>query len=344
MTRHTCALLAAFFPAAIAAQTGHVTGYIVDRESGQPLSYGIVDIETIGRSMFTNDSGWFLFRSVSAAKYTLHARRLGYKPRDIDIQVRDGATDTLRVELTHVAVTLNPVDVKAYPPCLKPGAPSYEADSTLSAVVDQIRLNAEQYKFLADQYPYVYTSIVTRSSKLRRNGKVVRDPGSIDRYESRSKSLYEPGGVIQQRGKIQYFQVPTLVEVADKAFVDAHCWHWGGTETIDDEELIRADVVAFDSLKGPDVNGSFLVNSATFQIRRSIIHLSRSPRQLPELLDMEVTTDFFEVLPSIPIISHIYSVQSMNPARKSLVSEAYEEHRSTELRWVGRKPGETKQP
>lgn len=344
MTRHTCALLVAFFPTALAAQTGHVTGYIVDRESGQPLSYGIVGIETIGRSMFTGDSGWFLFRSVPAAKHTLHVRRLGYRPRDIDIQVRDGATDTLRVELTHVAVTLVPVDVKAYPPCLKPGAPSYEADSTLSTVVGQIRLNAEQYKFLADQYPYVYLSVVTRSSKLRRNGTVVKNPGGVDKYESRSKSMYHQGGVIQRQGKEYYFEVPTLVEVADKAFVDAHCWHFGGTETIDEEELIRADVVAFDSLKGPDVNGSFLVNSATFQIRRSIMHLSRSPRQLPELLDMEVTTDFFEVLPSIPIISHIYSVQTMDPARKSVISEAYEEHLSTRFRWVGRKPGDDKKP
>lgn len=333
-----------FIPVALAAQTGSIAGYIVARESGEPLAYGIVGIEGLDRSAFTSDSGWFAFRELAAGAHVLRVRRLGFSPRDIGIVVRANAMDTIRVELTRVAVSLSAVDVKAYPPCVKPGAPTPQEDSTLAAVVGQIRLNAEQYKFLADQYPYWYLSVVTRSSKLRRDGTVRQDPGAIDRTQSSSRSEYKPGGIIQRRGTDYIFQVPTLVEVADKAFVDAHCWHYGGTETIEGEELVRVDVVAFDKLNGPDVNGSFLVSSATFQIRRSVLHLSRRPRQIPELLDMEVTTKFFEVLPSIPIISHVYSVQTIDPKRRSLIAEAYEEHQTTSFTWVGRKPGDDKKP
>ena len=337
-------LLLSLTPAALGAQTGGIVGYLVARGTGDALAHGIVGVETANRSAFTSDSGWFSFRELTPGQHLLRVRRLGFSPREVSFVVRDGITDTLRVELSRVAVQLGTVDVKAYPPCVTPGAPSSEADSTMAAVVEQIRLNAEQYTFLAEQYPYWYLTVISRSSKRRRDGEIGREPSFVERYQSSSKSTYKPGAVIQRRGRDYIFQVPTLVEVADKSFVDAHCWHYGGTEVVEDEPLIRVDAVAFDSLRGPDVNGTFFVSSRTFQIRRSVVHLSRRPTQIPELVDMEVTSEFFEVLPSIPIIEKVHSVQTIDPKRKSLISEAYEDHTTTRFTWVKRAPGDDKKP
>jgi hypothetical protein len=352
LNRRTLLLLCLIAPAALtfaplsagAAQTGHIVGYLVARETGEPLAYGIVGVEATSRSAFTSDSGWFSVRELTPGQHLLRVRRLGFTPRDISFVVRDGITDTLRVELTRVAVRLGAVDVKAYPPCLKPGAPIPQKDSSLAVVVEQIRLNAEQFKFLADQYPYWYLMVVKRSSKLRRDGSIRPDPGSLERYESNSKSVYEPGAIIQRDGREWRFRTPTLVEVADPAFANSHCWHYGGMEEIEDEPVIRVDVVAFDSLKGPDVNGSFFVSSRTFQIRRSILHLSRPPTQVPGVMNMEVTAEFFEVLPSISVVSKIRGVQTVDPKRRSLVSEMYEEQTASRFAWLKESPEGIKSP
>ena len=102
------------------------------------------------------------------------------------------------------------------------------------------------------------------------------------------------------------------------------------------------DVVAYHVIEGADVNGSFFVNARTFQIRRSILHLSKRPAQFKEMLGMETTTDFFEVMPSISIPSHVYSVQTMDPEKKSDFTEAFEEHRTLNFKFLGQRPGETK--
>jgi Carboxypeptidase regulatory-like domain len=340
VARILCVVLLAA-PRILSAQHGGLAGRIVDRESAQPLAYGIVSIEGLEWSAFTTDSGWFAFRELAPGPHVLHVRRLGYLPRDIDVMVRGAATDTIRVEMTHVAVQLGALEVKSYPPCVRPGAPGRDKDSTLAAIVDQIRLNAEQFRFLADQYPFRFTERITRSSRQRSDGKVVTDMGGLGELRSRSKSEYKPGGVIEWRRGAYYFKIPTLIEVSDKAFIDSHCWHYAGRDTIEDVSVLKVDVVAFDSLKGTDVNGSFLLSPFTFQIRRSIMHLSRRPSQLSHLHDMEVTTDFFEILPSIPVVYHVSSVQIMDP-EKSKISEAYEEHRTTNFVWVKRKPGEVK--
>lgn len=331
-------------PAVAAGQTGTIVGAIVSRSSGEALPFGIVAIDGLGRSQFADDSGRFAFYQLAPGRYTVSVRRLGYAPRSVSAEVTADAADSVRVELDRIALRLGGITVRAHPPCIRPGAPRPAEDSTLAAIVGQIRLNAEQFRLLSREYPYAWSVLITRSAKHRRDGRVVPERGGIEQYDSRTPANYRPGQIIRRRTGGLYFQVPTLMEVADSSFVAAHCWHYAGTEELEDVELLRVDVVAFDSLRGPDVNGSFLLNPETFQIRRSILQLSQRPRNVPALLDMEVTTDFFEVLPSISIVSHVNSVQRMDPERRSPYVETYEEHRTTSFRFLGRKPGEGLRP
>jgi len=323
-------------PGIVAAQTGAIVGVVIDRESGQPLTNSIVEVRQLSRSAFTTDSGAFSFHALSVGDWTLSVRRLGFTPRELPIHVREGATDTLRVLLARVAVRLAGVTVRAWPPCVAPGVPT---DSALAVVVQQIRLNAEQYRFLSKQHPFAYTSTASRSGTLRRTGRVVSELPRVEVVRSSGESRYAPGAVIQRRRGLQFFQVPTLIEVADPAFIESHCWHNGGTERIEDLDMIRVDIVAADSLKSPDVNGSFLLHPVTFQIARAVLHLSRKPRELPDLLDMVVTTEFMEVLPSIPVIDRVTSVQTMDPKRRPTYLDTREELRTTNFLWTGAKPG-----
>jgi len=55
---------------------------------------------------------------------------------------------------------------------------------------------------------------------------------------------------------------------------------------------------------------------------------------------METVTEFFEVLPSIPVISKVHSVQVISPA--SIYSETYEDQRTVNIKFRNRKPGDAK--
>jgi hypothetical protein len=211
----------------------------------------------------------------------------------------------------------------------------------LGPIVQQIRLNAEQFKFLSAEYPFTYNVMIARSARLRKTGMVVPSLGDAATYSSNAKRTYTPGEVIGRRGGAYFFRIPTLVDVADPRFLARHCWHYGGIESIDDEEMYRVDIVADEALKGPDVNGSFFINKNTFQIRRSILHLSKRHPSFREIAGMETTTNFFEVLTSISIPSNVFSVQTSDPERRADFTEAFEEHRTTGFKFIGRRPGQS---
>jgi hypothetical protein len=339
MNARSILFFGALLPAALFAQTGNISGTIVAAVSGEPLAHGVVSLSNIALTAFTSDSGRFGFRDVPVGRYVVSVKRLGFTPREVSVEVRDGVTDSLRIELDHIALTLGSITVHSWPNCTVPGMP---ADSALATIVQQIRLNAEQFNFLSQEYPFTYNVIIARSSKLRKTGMVAQSMPDAATYSSRVKREYSPGNVIQARGGAFFFRIPTLAEVADPKFIARHCWHYGGTETIDDEDMYRVDIVADDALKGPDVNGSFLVNKSTFQIRRSILHLSKRHPLFKELAGMETTTNFFEVLTSISIPSNVFSVQTSDPERKADWVEAYEEHRTIGFKFIGRKPGQAK--
>ncbi len=81
-------------------------------------------------------------------------------------------------------------------------------------------------------------------------------------------------------------------------------------ERFQDSSFIRVDVVATDQIKNADVDGSIYLHPTTFQIRRTVLGLSKPVKQLPELAGLEVTTDFKGVLPSISIVAHVLGVET----------------------------------
>jgi len=338
-------LLAVLLPQALSAQSeATLAGVIVSRQTREPLAHSIVTIVPEGPSQFTNDSGVFVFRQLSAGPVQLRVRRLGYAPFDTTVIVRGVADETVRLAIPRVAVTLASVTVQAFPACTTPGAPRAEDDSTLAATFVQLRLNAEQFRLLTEQYPFAYEMQTTKARKHRQTGQTYIVARDTLRFERKARSSYRPGQVIARRGTSYFVAIPTLIEIGDPAFVRSHCFHNGGMETLDDGDFLRMDLVASEAIKSPDVNGSILLDPETFQIRRTVLRLSRRPDQIRDLVDMEITTDFEEVMTSIPIISHVFSVQTMDTQRKLAFDVAYEEHRLLKFEFLFAKPGAEKKP
>ena len=335
-------LVALGLPGALSAQRTTITGVVVARESGERLAHSVIAVPSLEIHRFADDSGAFVLRELPPGAFLLHVRRLGYAPKDLMITVADTASDSLRIELARVALKLAPVQVRADPQCTTPGLGAVK-DSALATLLMQLRMNGEQYRLLSERYPFVYSQERIYSSEMKTGDTRI---DAIDTVVVGSKPpwRYRPGHILTRTGRRQrgdlFFNIPTLLDFADPLFLDNHCFADGGLNNVDGTDLIRIDIVAWAKIETPDVNGSIFLDPATFQIRRSILRLSRSPK-VSGLLDMEVSTVFQEALTSIPIVTQVLAVQRFDPrAKRSRFVTGYEHHRLVGFRFVGARPGD----
>jgi hypothetical protein len=326
---------------------GTIVGVVVTAEGGVTLPYSVVAIPALGRERFTTVAGSFVLAEIPAGSVVLIARRLGYVPKEMTVTVRAGVTDTLRVELARVAIELAAMHVRAYPECKHPGPPHPGTDSVLATVFTQLRMNANQYQLLVQSYPFEY-AVVSQLGRITKDSGAIVDQTDTVRIGGDPGWRYNPGKVVTRstsRGAkgAFFFHLPLLVDFADELFIRNHCFHSGGL-TSDDTALFRIDLIAASRIRTPDVNGSIYLDTATYQIRRSVLHLSPLPK-VRGLVEMEVTTDFAELLPSIPVISRVSSRETFDPNVLGLVDPGtFEEQRLVAFRFLGRKPGEERKP
>ena len=330
--------------------TGIIFGSVLTKENGVPLAYSTVAIPALAKQLFTNDSGVSWPPDLPAGPTKLRVRHLGYSPVDIVVDVRAGGIDTVRVALTHIVVQLSPVQVRADAECVEPGVPTALGDSAFLMVFDQLRANAEQYRLLTDAYPF-RTLTERRLGHTLVNGDLRLD--SIDTLviDSRLRWTYRPGDVLTRSGQTRFnsgtlmLNIPTIAQFADQPFLDNHCFYNGGTETLDGAELLRIDFVAAARIRTPDVSGSIYLDPKTFQIRRSVLHLSRIPREVSGLLATEAITVFEEALPSVPIIAAITSVNRLeaNPRRKEATALMNEQQTLLRVDFLRGRPGQQAQ-
>lgn len=108
-------ILILFFTATIAAaQTGTVTGSVVDARSGEALPGVNVMVQGTLRGAATDVNGKYSITGVRPGSYTVSFALVGYQ-RELrsGIAVTDGAVTTLNVRLTAAAISTEPVIVTA---------------------------------------------------------------------------------------------------------------------------------------------------------------------------------------------------------------------------------------
>jgi hypothetical protein len=324
---------------------GSIAGVVVTQEGGVSLPYGVVSIPALGRERFTTVTGSFVLDDLPPGEVTLMVRRLGYVPKEMKVAVRSGATDTIRVELARVAVQLAAMRVRAYPECKNPGAPHPKADSALATMFTQLVMNAEQYRTLARTYPFAY-AMVSVLGHFDSAGVAHADISDTMRIEGLPDWRYKPGRITtplrgRRRGDI-FVNIPTLVDVADPVFIANHCFHNGGMVAFDSVTAFRIDFVAASKIRSPDFNGAIYLDTATYQIRRSTLRVWPLPA-VRGLTDMEVTTDFEEALPSIPVILKVSARQWFNTKLRGVVYPMmFDEQQLIDFAFLRGKPGEEK--
>ena len=94
---------------------------------------------------------------VAAASQAPLAAHLGFAPTELPVTIpRDSAPTRLRVELAEVQVRLATVQVLADAPCMAPGAPDPVEEREFAVIFQQLEQNVQQYRLLADSFPYAY--------------------------------------------------------------------------------------------------------------------------------------------------------------------------------------------
>jgi hypothetical protein len=307
-----------------------LTGVVVARANQAPLAHSMVSLQPAGRQTFTDDMGRFAFQGVPPGTYRLRATHLGFAPVDLAVAIpRDTAPTRVRVELAEVQITLATVKVTADAPCVAPGAPDPAREREFSVIFQQLEQNAQQYRLLADSFPYAYHEERTNYSV---RGDSVIESVHTDTALLRSDKpgwTYRPGRVVSTDfiTRQRSMHLPTLSDFASEDFVANHCFRYGGTVHAADGDAARIDFRAADRLGSPDVNGTILLDATTYQIRRAELRLSHVPAALRRVAAVNVTTLFREVEPSVLVFSEVHGVSTMIPTNDLLDRiESIEDH------------------
>ena len=94
-----------------AAQTGSVTGTVLQSATRRPIAGVQVFIKGSGLATQTGESGRFTLANVPAGMRTLSVRRIGYAARERELTVRAGGRDTVDFALDEQAISMHEVVV-----------------------------------------------------------------------------------------------------------------------------------------------------------------------------------------------------------------------------------------
>ena len=116
-------------------QVGTVTGIVLDRGTGIPLSATQVFIPATGSAALTDASGRYTLPNVPAGQHTLLAERLSYGTVQQTVSVMEGQTVVVNFEVTAQALLLDEVIVT--------GTPGGTQRRAIGNVVHRIQVDAE---------------------------------------------------------------------------------------------------------------------------------------------------------------------------------------------------------
>ncbi len=287
---------------------------MIGKDGGVPLGHAMVTVLGIERQTFTSDRGTFAFPSIDPGKYRLRVVRIGYTPVEVTVTVpADSAPPRLRIELSRLSVQLSTVRVVAKGVCTMPGRPNPDVDPDFAEIVAQVRMNAEQYQFLSDSFPFKFK--VEQIFSAMRGDSSRTDP-TMEQEQYRSDVhgwQYKVGDVLdRERDGRTVMHLPTLRDFASYEFLNNHCFRYAGLDTTRDGVMIRIGFDADVQIRTPDVSGSVLLDARTYQIRRAELDLTKiPPRDLPGVTAVHVTTIFGEVSPSIDVIQEVHGITSL---------------------------------
>ncbi len=301
-----------------AQATGDLVIAVIAEQAEIPLPYAVISIPTLSIERFTDARGRLIVPALPVGTYQVTIRRLGYIPARLEVTITANVSHAHLVKLARVPQRLAGMQVKAIGGCERPGLPDEAQEPEVFTLVSLLRENADRYRLLASQYPFF-------AQQMRALAEVEDDAlllQSVDStiVQSTTKAGYKAGRVVQRSGGTYSMAIPTILDLADDEFVRNHCFFFGGAVTDSTagarETWLRLDVRAANRLNDPDVHGSFYLDSATAQLRRMELELSRPdklPRALGSIASVQAKTTFVEIASGLSVIEAICAVTNLKP-------------------------------
>ena len=231
--------------------------------------------------------------------------------------------------------------------CVATGVPDSTVDPTLAHVFTQIRENVDRYNLLLKEYPFQYQREEEEVLRGSDGGDNVEYVDTVA-YEAREHLRYRVGGIIFRDSVVhqdsvfqdplpgtdvrrfvgmrttgverrRLMDLPTFADLVDPAFLAAHCFEYDGTTGRKGSgRLIRVNFQPAKSIKSPDVRGSVYLDADSLVVRRAVFGMTNSKAAAPPIFGFTVTTTFREILPLVPIVDSVESVQPGGFGRSAL--------------------------
>jgi len=299
---------------------GALTGVVRSGPARVGLPYAVVSIPALGIERFSGANGVYQLLNVPAGDHELLVRRIGFVPRRVAIRIEAGRSTTLDIDLDQVPVRLAGMTVTPVQPCRDPGVPDSLRSPEVWQLVSTLRENASTYRVLVTNYPFAYVQArafggIGDTMAVLQTIDSIAVPGTAE-------VTYRPGRIVTSvnvnNRRETIMRIPTIVELADKQFLANHCFSYGGTERVGDATWYRLDMRAADKLRSPDVHGAVYLDSATSQLRRLDLELSRAdrlPSQFRGVRAVRAITTFVQIAPGLGIIDGLCAVNWLKPPR-----------------------------
>jgi hypothetical protein len=88
------------FAPRVDAQTGSITGRVIDAQSGQTIPAAQVFIPNLEIGMLSQENGSFILVNVPVGTRPVTVRKSGYRPVTVNVTVTDGQTTALDFRIT----------------------------------------------------------------------------------------------------------------------------------------------------------------------------------------------------------------------------------------------------
>lgn len=338
-----CLTLLALRPIASQDVPGKLlTGVVVAIENGRPLDHAMVSMSPAQRQTFTSESGVFTFPNILPGSYKIRVASLGYAPVEIEVTVpAEGILDHIQIQLRLISTVLPAIKVTANGTCTSPGLPDPTVEPDFAAVMDQLRTNAQQYRLLADSFPFSYRLSRTTES-FDGSDQLLRRLVDTVAYTSNNAGWhYRVGSLVSRTISRDYdLHLPTLGDLASSDFLDNHCFHFAGRKSAKGGPVLQIDFRVADRITSADVNGSIFLDAKSYQVRRTVLDLSRVPSELPNISTFRVETSFAEIAPHIAIFKEIIGTTHSVPQKDwRLNLSTTEDQAMFEFKWLRSVPG-----
>lgn len=298
-----------------------ISGIVVAEGTQHPISYSTVLLQPLSRERFTDQNGTFIYYAVPPGTYQLRIKQVGYLPQDTTLVVTANVPIRLSITMNRIATALDEVKVSAPPRlCLTPDEMGMVADSELSVVLEEAKKNAQREQLLRRWYPFEY-KLAQAHDTYDVDAKKHTMQYDTAIFRSDDSWRYTRGKVVSNDksklfGDVRLMRLPTLTDLADRAFLSNHCFKYSGIVDQNGKRAHRIDFLPDSLLIAPDVEGSIFMDSATYKILRAEFRLTRGGSIKPAILGMEVVTLYREILPNVALFDEIQSKQPLGVITK----------------------------